>query len=359
MWIKKLTVNNCRLLKNISLEFSPDLNLIIGPNASGKTSLVESLSVLSTGRTFRTSHISELINHDQDSILVAAVIDDDGSTVNMGIEKTQNKTKIRINQQDVFSQATLSSCLPITIINPNSIDLIIGSPSLRRSYIDWIAFYLFPDFLSKWKKYRHILKQRNFCLKHPKHFFALDKWTEELIALQPEVTEYRTKVIELLTPILKSTSSVLIENCEINLEFHTGFPKEININPESLTNYYESKKEYDIKLKRTSSGIHKADMKVLMNGIPAAEAASRGQLKLLAICLLLAQSESINDDNQSKGILVIDDLAAELDQDNNAILLKYLSGLNKQLIITSTKNLESSDIKFKMFHVKHGEIKHF
>ena len=181
MWIKNITINNCRSLKSVSLELSSDLNMIVGPNASGKTSLLEALNILSKGRSFRTSHIDEVITETKESVLISAAIVDNGelkhegkpkvkkTTSQIGIEKSKTKTKIRINKQDVYTQAELSSHLPITVIHPNSIDLITGSPAVRRSYLDWIAFYIYPDFLKQWKKYQHILRQRNICLKSPKH----------------------------------------------------------------------------------------------------------------------------------------------------------------------------------------------
>lgn len=360
MWIKNITIEHCRLIESISLELSPDLNIIVGPNASGKTSLLESLNILSKGRSFRTSHIDEVISDKHSSILVAASIVDYVNEVEglsqIGIEKSRNKTKIRINKQDVYSQAELSSHLPITVIHPNSIDLITGSPAIRRSFLDWIAFYIFPEFHSHWKKYQHILKQRNICLKFSKHVYALDKWTEELVDLQPSLINYRKEVIELLQPIVDDISKQLLNGIKVSLDFKTGFPKDININSHDLLEYYKSKQEYDIKIKRTSSGSHRADFSIFLNDTPAMECASRGQLKLLAITLLLAQSSCISQTNTGNGVLLIDDLAAELDSSNKELLLKYLTQLDKQLIITSTSNINFTGIESKVFHVKHGFI---
>jgi len=360
MWIKNITIEHCRLIKSSKLSFSKELNLIVGPNASGKTSLLESLNILSKGRSFRTSHIDEVISDNEDSILVAALVIDDSPTNNnsiqIGIEKNKSKTKIRINKQDVYSQAELSSHLPITVIHPNSIDLITGSPAIRRSFLDWIAFYLFPEFHTQWKKYQHILKQRNICLKYSKHAYALDNWTKELIGIQPAIINYRQNVIELLQPILDKITSELLSKNKIELHLKTGFPKDLEISTEALSAFYKSKQEYDFKIKRTSAGSHRADFSILLNSTPAMECASRGQLKLLAICLLLAQSNCISKTKTGDGILLIDDLAAELDKDNKKILLNYLTTLNKQLIITSTKKMDFSETNPKVFHVKHGLI---
>jgi len=358
MWIDNLNVNHCRLLDDVSIVLSKDLNIILGENASGKTSLLESLALLSSGKSFRTSHIINVISHNNSAVLVSARLNHKNKKSQIGIEKSAAKTRIRMNKQDVYSQAELSRHLPITIMHPESIELISGSPSRRRSYIDWITFYLYPEFHGLWKSYRHILKQRNLCLKDPKHKYALPKWTEELIQLQPSITELRIKAIEKLKTELAKVSRKLLgdnDTCDsVELEFNSGLPIDVKLDKESLQQFYSQKEEYDLKLKRTSSGVHRADMKIILNGKPAAQAASRGQLKLLAITLLLAQSTTIDKDKEEKGIIVIDDLAAELDKKNKNKLLDYLGTLKQQLIITTTKKLEISDIPFKLFHVKHG-----
>ena len=354
MWIQKLNIHNVRLIQDESLEFCPGFNLIIGENASGKTSLLESLSILSNGRSFRSAHISEVISHNKQSALINATLNDNNSIIKMGIDKSQSKTSIRINKQDVYSQAELSSHLPITIIHPNSLELITGAPSLRRSYIDWLAFYIFPDFYSKWKSYQHVLKQRNICLKSPKHFYALDKWTRELVTNQPEIIEYRSKTVNLIKPILKNITSILLPELNININLYSGFPNDVQTDSQSLLNFYLSKSDIDIKSKRTVTGAHKADLKISLDDKSAAQSASRGQLKLIAISLLLARSEIIVKTKSTKSILLVDDLSSELDTDNQNKLLKFISNLELQSIITTTKPLNYDFGYSKMFHVKHG-----
>ena len=356
MWIEKLTVENCRLLKKVNISFSPKLNILVGDNASGKTSLLEALSLLSSGRSFRTSHISDVITHENESILVSAKTHSIDSSAQLGIQKSKNKSKIRINKKNIFSQAELSLHLPITVIHPNSIELITGSPKLRRAYIDWMAFYLYPDFHEKWKKYQHVLRQRNICLKSNKHRRSLNKWTEELIILQPYINEYRSNALNALKTEWIEITNHLFKNINFDIFYKTGFPENTPLDNESLFNYYTERESYDIKIQRTSGGVHRADFKLLMDNKLAVETASRGQLKLLAISLLLAQSRTINNINKEKGILLIDDLAAELDNHNKQKLLDYLSTLNQQLIVTMTKASKYPDLEFKMFHVKHGDI---
>ncbi len=360
MWIKRINVHNCRILENVSLEFSPDLNIIRGLNASGKTSLLEALSILSTGRSFRSKQISSVITHNKKKLLVTAEICNSNGIQKIGIEKQNDQTKIRIDRKHIRSQAELSKYLPITIIDPDSVKLISGSPSLRRSYIDWIAFYIFPDFHYKWKSYQHILKQRNYCLKNKKYHSTLNKWTEELASLQPELTQYRQSAIEILKPLFKKISDHLLKGIEVDILYTTGFPPTLDINKDSLIEHYNKKLEQDIFLKRTSTGIHRADLKIMLNSQAAESVASRGQLKLLSIALLIAQSTALLQDTATseKGIILVDDLSSELDAKNERCLFDFLTTLKQQLIITGTRQ---ADIKkndsVKMFHVKHGVIK--
>jgi len=361
MWINDLTVQNCRSISKASLQLSPQLNIITGKNASGKTSLLEAIYLLSSGRSFQTSHITDVIRHKQKSILVtASMCFEDAVSSHIGIEKSLKKTRIRINKENINSQAELSRVLPITIIHPDSIRLISGAPSYRRAYIDWIAFYLYPEFYPKWKSYQRILKQRNLCLKDHKHLYSLEKWTEELVSLQPDITDFRMRAIKKLEPIIKNSASKLLKNKQIDLEFQSGFPPNINLEFDSLIRFYSDKKNYDLATKRTSYGAHKANIKFLIDSKPAERTASRGQLKLLCVALLLSQSKTIQNIEgkvDNKGILLFDDFTSELDSNNEISLIEYLFTLNQQTILTTTDSeLMGKDFKAKMFHVKHGDI---
>ena len=359
MWLDTIRIENCRLLSNVNLKLSPKINIIVGDNASGKTSLLEALTILSSGRSFRTSHISDVITYNKKNLLVSAKLkNNDGLTSQIGLDKNNTKTRIRINNKNIFSQSELSLHLPLTIIHPGSIDLITGSPSVRRAFIDWIAFYKFPDFYKLWKEYKHILKQRNMCLKEVRHCSSLNKWTEELVKYQPQINTYRMQAIALLKDEWSKTLETLFTDISFDLVYKSGLPENISFNTKELLAYYHSRKSYDIKMQRTTGGVHRADFKIIMNNKLAIDTASRGQLKLLAISLLLAKNAVISADESSAGILLIDDLAAELDNKNKEKLLNYLSSLNQQLIITMTKESIASGIEHKLFHVKQGKISH-
>lgn len=193
MRLEQLSIRHCRIVEQAELTFSPGVNLICGDNGSGKSSILEAVTILSRGRSFRSTRIADVIQHSQESMLIRARTSDDHNQFSIGIEKTRNSTRIRVNQQDIHTQAALSRFLPVSVIDPNSIELLVGSPSLRRAYIDWIAFYVFPEFHKVWQKYQRILKQRNLCLRVPKYLSALPVWTDELIKSQIRIQSYRER----------------------------------------------------------------------------------------------------------------------------------------------------------------------
>ncbi len=372
MWIEKLTIKDCRVIENSEIIFSPEFNIIVGDNGSGKSSLIEALTLLSSGRSFRTTRIKELIRYQKESVLISSRLRSsqpedhyekkqfslNNHFTQIGIEKRPGKTSIRINQHDVKSQSELSRYLPVTVIHPDSIKLIVGSPRERRAFIDWIAFYSFPEFYSLWKRYKHILKQRNLCLKLPSHRYSLDHWTNELVSLQEDIHEYRLQSTSLLKPVLHRICNELLgSSIDIKIVLKSGFPLGINLDKNRLLDFYAEKKTGDIKSGRTMFGVHRSDISILINDIPAIQCASRGQLKLLAVSLLLAQSKSIKvENNKQLGVIIIDDLAAELDYDNKKKLLSYLTCLNQQLILTTTDIDKLPLENAKVFHVKHGKI---
>jgi DNA replication and repair protein RecF len=361
VWIEKLTVQHCRVIDNAELTLSSGLNLIIGDNGSGKSSLLEGLYLLSRGRSFRTSRISELISHEHTSILSTArlAIDDSPLGVMLGIEKSSDNVRIRINKKTVKGQAELTRLLPVTLIHPEVVNLITGGPSIRRAFIDWIAFYLDDRFYDLWKRYQRILKQRNVCLRDASQRGSLSYWTQELIALQAPLHELRMQGLKKLEESIEHYQPVLWEGADLSLMLGTGFSADTDIQDKTvLVNVFDARQEQDIKTGNTFYGIHRADLNIKINDIPAAKSASRGQLKMLSILLLLAQSHSISGNIKGRGVIAIDDLAAELDDENRSRLLKTLLATGQQLLVTSThEQLDSlglSGKNTKMFHVKHG-----
>lgn len=363
MWLSKVVVSGCRVVTQTELALSPHANILYGDNASGKSSLLEALSVLSRGRSFRTPRVAEIIQREATELTVSARVEEGvvaGISYPIGITKSANSTRIRINHADVQQQAELSAHVPLTLIHPGSMDLITGSPTLRRAFLDWIAFYRFTDFNLSWRNYQQVLKQRNACLRDPRQRYALAHWTQQLVALQPLLQRYRAQALSALEHALQ-TSLPLLEAVGLpRLHLTSGFPAGVDAQDETaLHQFFRDKAETELKQGFSLYGAHRADLHILLGGVPATRVASRGQLKLLAVGLLLAQSHAISEDDAKRGIIAIDDLASELDEHNQQALYNVLHTTRQQLIITGTRHepLSNGVGTARVFHVEHGRAK--
>ncbi|MCK5918054.1 MAG: DNA replication/repair protein RecF [Cocleimonas sp.] len=357
MKLNNIHIENCRMIATADMTLSSGINLIIGKNGAGKSSLIEAFSILSTGRSFRTRRISEVIRWDCTTLLITANIFSSGSTSHIGIEKKQGETRIRIDQRDIRSQAELSQHLPVTTITPDSIGLIMGSPSVRRRYLDWIGFYLLPNFHQVWKHHQRILKQRNACLRNNQLTTDFNYWTKELISIQATLYEKRHAILALLETRVNTFRKKLLPDKHVSLSLSNGFPSIDTFENGNNLAFYQSKLSQELKLKRTLYGLHKSDLKIYINDSPAHIAASRGELKLLSILLYLAQSDVLTKRGVTSGIIIIDDVISELDKKNQLILFQALQSLKQQIILTApikSKIWKGNNIK--MFHVKHGEV---
>ena len=361
MWLKQLSIENCRIIAQASLELSPQANLLIGANATGKSSFLEALSVLSRGRSFRSPKIQEIIRHGTKTLTVAGKIHDDetGAEYPLGISKSADETKIRINHADVNQQAELSSHLPLTIIHPDTLEILSGGPAQRRSLLDWVAFYRSADFHQDWKNYQRILKQRNVCLRDEQQRFALQHWTEQLVTLLPRIHQFRCEALAAIIEALDKLTPLFTHTGKPKLKLYSGFPASVDVNDTAaILQYLQVRQEQEIQQGMSLYGCHRGDLNVLLDGIPAARYASRGQLKMLGVALLLAQSQAITTQAKKRGIIAIDDLVSELDADNQTLLYQVLRQTDQQLIVTGTHipgNDHLVDVG-KMFHVEHGKF---
>lgn len=361
MWLKQLSIENCRLIVQASLELSPQANLLIGDNASGKSSFLEALSILSRGRSFRSPKVQEIIRHGEKILTVAGKIQDDetGAEYPLGISKTADDTRIRINHADVNQQAELSSHLPLTIIHPDTLEILSGSPAQRRALLDWVAFYQSVDFHQDWRNYQRILKQRNVCLRDEQQRFALQHWTEQLVVLLPRIHQFRCDALAAIVDALDELTLLFTHTGKPKLKLYSGFPVTVKMDDtDAIYQFLQARKEQEIQQGMSLYGCHRGDLNVLLDGIPAARYASRGQLKMLGVALLLAQSQAITTKAQKRGIIAIDDLISELDADNQTLLYQVLRQTDQQLIVTGTQipgNDHLVDVG-KMFHVEHGQF---
>ena len=355
MYLTQLDVHQVRNLKQIRLVPSPRCNIIYGANASGKTSLLEAIYLLSVARSFRTPHIKNVIAHEAPYLQVVAKIHSaQGQNHSIGLQRSANKTRIRIDGEDINQVAALSSLLPVQVINPDVHKILEQGPKYRRQFIDWGVFHVEHQFLNAWKTYYRILKQRNAALRQKAGLEAIKLWDGQLIQEAKQITLLRETYLQQLLPIFQQYVQKLLQ-LDVEISYQRGWNHDF-----SLTETLGGNLEKDRLRGFTSAGPHRAELEIFYLGKPVQTVFSRGQQKLLVCAMRLAQITHLKQQNQQQSLLLVDDLAAELDIQHRRNLVDLLIDTHAQLFITATEAeaLElPSEIEQKMFHVEHGEVK--
>ena len=352
MAVTQIQLQGIRNLKNTRLSPHPKLNMIIGANASGKTSLLEALHFLGLGRSFRTSQAAKVLTRGCSQFILFAEVN--GSKLGL---RWQRGTGLEIKRkgEHVHSLSVLPMQLPLQLITPEAGILVSGGPKERRSFIDWGVFHVEPLFHALWKRYRRLLKQRNAAIriKAPKSQVAI--WDKEYVSCAEQIAQFRCDYIESLIPEIEKYASRFIP--ELNMEFshYQGWSEDRTL-LEQLNDSFER----DINVGFTQLGPHKADLKIKCEGVLAAHHLSRGQQKLLVCALRLAQGIHLQQSVQSNNCLfLIDDFSSELDNERQALLADVLQKSGAQLFITGICSDDLSHFQqndFKTFHVEQGVI---
>ncbi|WP_127469821.1 DNA replication/repair protein RecF [Thiomicrorhabdus aquaedulcis] len=341
--ITQLTVQQFRNCHQANLSLSPGLNLIVGDNAAGKTSLIEAIWVLATGRSFRTAKPQQLIEHTQTDCTVFAAVSSSFSTSShhnpskthrLGLQKSALNTTLRVDGETTQSQAELARLLPVQLLTPESHRLLEEGPKARRQFMDWGCFHQHPEFAGVWRTYQRALKQRNHALKRRLPKAQIQLWDSAVVDNALAIDAIRQDYLAQLTPYLLTFCQALMPELTttVQCQYRAGWSKGCD----NLLGLFEQSFDADLRMGHTQFGAHRADIRFKFGAAEALDTLSRGQQKLFVCALLLAQASLHEKVVQEPIIMLIDDLPAELDATHRLKLLELLQILNIQHIITST-----------------------
>jgi len=340
-----------RCLESAELELNLRYNLIFGPNASGKTSLLEAIAYLGRGRSFRGAPIQNLLRHGASEFVLFGKADAGAREATIGVRNSREGLEIHIDGDKVASAAGLADVLPLQIVDPDIHDLVAGGPEERRRYIDWIAFHVEHGYLEQWRRFRRALKQRNAALKEHVRPDGLAGWDKELTETAREVHEARLRVLDIVRPALEEIGTLLLGSA-VKVEYQQGWSAD-----KTLAAALVAGIDRDQQLGSTQAGPHRADLKLVHDERQAKRLVSRGQQKLLASALILAATEVVQSHLERPLLLLLDDPAAELDNDSLTRLMAAVVALDCQVIATS---LDRDLVLFPepptMFHVELGRL---
>jgi DNA replication and repair protein RecF len=349
--LASLKAEQLRSLRSAELEFGHGLNLVCGPNGAGKTSLLEAVFLLGRGRSFRTRSNDRLIAHgDAWARVVGRAVARSGEQV-IGVEISRTEgTRARIAGRTPDSLAELAVAFPVQVMDPDIHKLVEEGSARRRRWLDWGVFHVEHGFGQDWARYQRALKQRNAALRAGEGD-ATDVWDIELNRAGRSLNDARARVVGELAPRWTMLCQRLA-GLELTMQFYPGWEAE-----RPLLEVLRENASRDRERRMTTAGPHRADLRLRYQGRLAREVLSRGQQKLVAVALTLAQLQWLKAEHDLLPTLLLDDPAAELDQSRLAAFIAEVQALETQLIVTSL-NRDATPLgqPEKLFHVEQGRV---
>lgn len=347
-----LTLSDCRGFASARLALQPGLNVLIGGNGSGKTSILEAAYLLGRGQSFRAGRLDTVIRHGQPSLTVFAELQPGTGYQRIGFEVARvGGSACRIDGTPA-TRSDQTKALPVQLLDPGSQELVRGAPEERRRFLDWGVFHVEPSFLETWQQYRRALEQRNAALRRGATTDAVRAWDEPLAAAGSLVDDLRRRTLARLAPLAQRHAATLLAS-DAGLDYQPGWPENI-----PLADALAAGLERDRAMCSTQAGPHRADLRLRLAGRLAKSIASRGQEKLLSGALALAQVEQVAAAVDRSVILLVDEPAADLDRTHLNRLLGALQSVPAQVLLTAL-DTGSMDLPAgaRMFHVEPGEVR--
>ncbi|MFN2287120.1 MAG: DNA replication/repair protein RecF [Chromatocurvus sp.] len=358
--LTRLDIHNVRNLTQVRLDGLVRTNIFSGANGSGKTSILEAISLLSTARSFRSATARPVINHGGNQLTVYGRIKRDNSFLALGIQRDRGGgADIRVAGATVRSAAHLAAELPVLVLNSDSFDLLTGSPRNRRRFLDWGVFHVEHSFFANWQRFQRCIKQRNTLLRRDRILGEeLDSWTFELAAAGESLTKSReTYFARLETCFSQVIETVLPDSAPVSLSFRRGWDRD-----RDYLEVLRAGLSVDLEHGYTHSGPQRADIRILSGGVSAADTLSRGQQKLVVSALKLAQGH-LHAENHMSGecAFLLDDLPSELDDWHLRLVCDEIAHMGAQLFIScidlpALLSVWRPEAPVSMFHVEHGRI---
>lgn len=366
MYIEHLSLKNYRNYKSVDLDFTSHVNIILGENAQGKTNLVESLYVLGFGKSFRTPQDKDLIFMSEKYTHVAATVQKKDLKTKIDFRyNQQSKKEIKVNDVPLSKLSELIGELNVVIFSPEDLQLIKGTPAIRRKYMDKSISQIYPYYYKLLIDYNKVLKQRNTLLKQNDVESMIDVWNEQLSDLGAKIMKYRLEFLEELKNICFDIHfNISQEKEHLKIEYISNYlPKNLGesdvydkIYSGMLLNL-KSRLSLDIKRGYTSVGPHRDDLLFHINDKESKKFGSQGQVRTTALSLKLSEITIIKKILNDDPILILDDVLSELDHVRQNQLISYISDIQTFITTTEINSILEEHIKdANIINIKEGSI---
>ena len=330
MQVRKIELTNFRNYEKFKIEDLDNINIIIGNNGIGKTSILESIYVACTARTFKSNDEDVLINGGKEFFKIKIELENAGKIKKLDYTLTDKgkKTKINNNLKKKISDYIFQ--YKVILFSPDELRIIKESPNVRRSYLNVALSQINKSYVKLLKDYNVLIKNKNEYLKR-------------IADIGGEICDIRSDYIEKINKHIKKIFSKFKKNDMLYVKYSSQF---LEKNKEEKLKLLKKNRNNEMNLGLTKTGVHRDDIVFLHNNLNAKDYSSEGTQKLILLCFKMAELEVLTNDYYEEPILLLDDLFSELDivNQNNVI-----SNLNTkiQVFITTTdvNNVKPSLVK--------------
>ncbi len=351
-WLQSLSIRGLRVLSALELDLGPGLNVFVGENGVGKTSILEALSLLSRGRSFRGGTADAWIQHGTERLQIGASLCVGQQLRRLGLERRRQGLSVRIDGEAGGGLAALARWCPVLIFEPEAHELISGASEHRRGLLHWLMFHVEPVFGERWKHYQRALQQRNAALRAECGDAELEGWDQAVAQCGTAVTAIEIDWSPRVRASVLSAAAALLPHLgDAEFAFDPGW------DGDHLLAALRAQRGRDRALGYTTIGPHRSDWSLAFARAPRRESLSRGQQKLACIGCLLGAATLYAEHHGEPPIFVIDDLFSELDQSHQRRVLQALMEAGVQLWVSgveATPALSAWTGDRRMFHVEQG-----
>ncbi|MCR5835086.1 MAG: DNA replication/repair protein RecF [Lachnospiraceae bacterium] len=357
MKVKKIELSNYRNYESLLLEPDGDTNILYGDNAQGKTNILESIYLCSTGKSHRGNKDKEIIRFGEDEAHIKMFVEKKEKNFRIDMHLKKNRAKgIAVNGIPVKKVSELFGIVNVVFFSPEDLSIIKNGPAERRRFIDLELCQLDKLYVYNLTNYSKVLLQRNKLLKDSYYSQdindMLDIWDMQLAEYGSKLIERRRKFVNEINEIIKPIHRKLTDFKE-NIEIKYNY----NVSEEAFYDVLKQNRERDIRTKTTNSGPHRDDISFYNGDVDMRVYGSQGQQRTAALSLKLAEIELVKKIINDTPILLLDDVLSELDSNRQNHLLSSLNDI--QTVITCTGLDEFIENRFKInkvFKVTDGTI---
>ena len=357
MIIESVDLKDYRNYKILNMNFNPQINIIYGDNAQGKTNILEALYVCATSRSHKGSKDREMIRMGSDEAHIKLNVKKNGLPYRIDMHLKKNKSKgIAVNGIPIKRAVELFGILNIVCFSPEDLSIIKNGPAERRRFIDMELCQLDKLYLHELSNYNKVIIQRNKLLKecsfNSQYEEMLDIWDMQLVKYGKKLIESRERFVEELGVIVAEIHRNLTGGRE---ELMVRYEK--NVSADEFERKLQTSRKRDLKVKMSMTGPHRDDLLFEVKGVDIRRFGSQGQQRTAALSLKLAEIELVKRAIKDTPVLLLDDVLSELDSSRQQYLLDSIHDI--QTLITCTGIDDFIENKFqlnKVFHVADGVV---